>query len=263
MKKYFLIEKPTPVLNISDFLSVFGGRDKKTLKQDSLGHTREIEFIALKNMVFEILSSTPSKYIYKVKCNFYKSTNLYIDVRFGCFLNKKKSPNLKYILNPYKIIKKLNSYINLPYVWGANYSKGIKDLLKYYPLTSQNKDLMKRWTLKGLDCSGLLFDATNGYTPRNTTDLLFYKDSLPIENLNIYEIQKILKPLDLIVFKGHVIVIIDQLTTLESREKIGVYKSNLIIRLNEIIKTKKATNTWKKENDFVINRWLNIDQFCL
>jgi 6-pyruvoyl-tetrahydropterin synthase len=262
MKQYFIVKKPTPVLNISNFLSVFN-LDKKNLKKDPKGHTRELEFIALKNMIFEIIEKTDHAYIYKVKCSFYKSSNLYIDSRFCIFSNKKMKPNLKYNLIPHKIIKKLNSYINLPYIWGANYFKGCVDILKFYPTILKDKKDINRWIFKGLDCSGLLFDVTNGYIKRNTSDLLSYKNKIDIESLNPFEIQKKIKPLDLIVFKGHVIIIIDSITTIESREKKGVYKENLIKRLNEIMKTKTPKNIFENENNFVIRRWIDVDQFLL
>jgi hypothetical protein len=262
MKKYLIIKKPTPVLNISNFLSVFN-KDKKTLKIDHLGHTRELEFIALKDMVFEVIEKTNDLYIYKVKCSFYKSNNLYIDSRFGFFSDSKIITDRKYNLIPHKIIKKLNTCLNLPYIWGANYFKGCVDLLKYYPTILKDKKDINRWIFKGLDCSGLLFDVTNGYLKRNTSDLLSYKEGLEIENLNPYEIQKKIKPLDLIVFKGHVVIILDSITTIESREKKGVYKENLIKRLNEIMNTKTPKNFYRNEEDFVIRRWINIKPFLL
>lgn len=262
MKKYLIIKKPTPILNISNFLSVFN-KDKKTLKKDLSGHTRELEFIALKDMVFEIVEKTNHLYIYKVKCSFYKSNNLYIDSRFCIFSDKKIKTNLKFNLNPQIIIKKLNSNLNLPYIWGANYFQGCSDLLKYYPTILKNKKDINRWIFKGVDCSGLLFDITNGYIKRNTQDLLFYKEGIDIENLSAYEIQKKIKPLDLIVFKGHVVIVLDSITTIESRENIGVYKENLINKLNEIMKTKTPKNNYLNEEAFVIRRWINVDQFLL
>jgi hypothetical protein len=262
MKKYLIIKKPTPVLNTPNFNSVFN-KDKKTLKKDSLGHTRELEFIALKDMIFEIVDKTNHLYIYKVKCSFYKSNNLYIDSRFGFFSDEKSHINIKYNTNPEIIIKKLNSYLNLPYIWGANYFKGCVDLLKFYPTILKDKNDINRWIFKGLDCSGLLFDSTNGYIKRNTSDLLLYKEGIDIENLSAFEIQKKIKPLDLIVFKGHVVIVLDSITTIESRENIGVYKENLIKRLNEILKTKTPKNNYLSENDFVIKRWINVDRFFL
>ena len=59
----------TPVLNTSDFESVFGGNSGTEVKLDSKGLIREMEFIAFPNTLFEILEIIPkdSYDIYKIK----------------------------------------------------------------------------------------------------------------------------------------------------------------------------------------------------
>ena len=57
-KKYLQVKSTAPVLNTSDFQSVFGGDEKNRLKTDEKDHIRNLEFIALKNMIFEIVNKT-------------------------------------------------------------------------------------------------------------------------------------------------------------------------------------------------------------
>jgi len=256
-KRYLKVIKETPILNTDNFRSIFGKENQNSLKTDKKGHIRALEFVALKGMIFKIEKKTPFPYIYKISSTFYNSENLYIDSRFTIPINSFIEVNSHYILNKKKILKNLISYLGEKYIWGANYSKGIIDLLRYYPPSiNLDKDLLNKWILKGTDCSGILFEATNGYTPRNTKDLLNFKEPLLIENFSIKQILKKVKPLDIIVFKGHVVIILDENYTIESRENQGVIKTPIIERLEEIHKTKKPKNFYHNSEDYVIRRWI-------
>ncbi len=256
-KNYLKVIKETPILNTPNFCSIFGGSDKTSLKTDKKGHIKSLEFVALKNMVFQIEKKTTFPYIYKVVSNFYESDNLYIDSRFTIPINlsEKKANPLQHILDPNKILKRLVSHLGKKYVWGGNYSKGVDDLLKFYPPSKNiDKDLLDKWILKGVDCSGILFEATNGFTPRNTENLLNFKKPVHIENLTSNEIAKKVKPLDIIVFEGHVVIVLDKNYTIESRENFGVIKTPIIDRLKEIHKTKIPKNRYLNPQDYVIRR---------
>jgi hypothetical protein len=256
-KKYLKITKPTPILNTANFQQIFGGKDKKNLLVDEQGHIRALEFIALKDMIFEIVNKTSYRFIYEVKCNFYDKPNLYIDSRFAkkinYYITKPKNLNL----SSHEIIKRLNSLLGTKYLWGGNWSKGIIDLLKYYPISNSNKELTDKWQLKGIDCSGFLFEVTNGFTPRNTSELMNYKIPIKIEGLSIKQIIQIIKPLDLILYQGHMIIILDNDFTIESRENFGVVKVPILDRLKELLVSKKPSNTYKNSTNFVIRRWFS------
>src|SRR6187399_3468087 len=58
-KKFAVSILNTPVLNTSDYASVFGGPSGTAVKLDSKGLIREMEFIAFPNTVFEILEVIP------------------------------------------------------------------------------------------------------------------------------------------------------------------------------------------------------------
>jgi len=255
--KYLKVIEETPILNSENFSYTFRKRDLKTLKVDQRDHIREIEFIALRDMIFQMLKKCESPFIYKVKCDFYKNSDLYIDSRFTTFVNNNPSKKTNYCISKKNILQRLKERLGSKYIWGGNFSNGISKLIDYYPPKDKlNNDQKNHWILKGVDCSGLLFEVTNGFTPRNTCDLLHYKESLKIKNLSPLEIKNIVKPLDLIVFKGHVVIVLDKNFTIESRENYGVIKTSILDRLHEIHHTKNPANGYLTPQDYVIRRWV-------
>jgi cell wall-associated NlpC family hydrolase len=155
----------------------------------------------------------------------------------------------------------MKSLIGYPYMWGGNYADGIYSMLNYYqPKNEIDARTKNLWILKGVDCSGLLYQSTAGYTPRNTSSLLNYGDPVNIEDKPFDEILQLLKPLDLIVIKGHVLIVIDENTTIESTPEKGVHTSELKTRLQKIMEEHKPVNEfgkrmWKNK-EFVVRRWL-------
>jgi cell wall-associated NlpC family hydrolase len=127
------------------------------------------------------------------------------------------------------------------------------------------KEEQDRFLLAGLDCSGLLYQATGGWTPRNTAQLLLFGEAVDIAGKSSREIATVLQPLDLIVWNGHVIIVLDQQTAIESRLECGkpgnggVKMTPLSQRLAEIARTRRPVNSWpkgSKQNDlFVVRRW--------
>ncbi|PIP69509.1 MAG: hypothetical protein COW90_10285, partial [Nitrospirae bacterium CG22_combo_CG10-13_8_21_14_all_44_11] len=167
---------PTPVLNTPDFQSVFGGSDGRTLKLTPKNLIEEVEFVALPDTVF-VIEQTIKKNSYeilKVRTEDYPyptQSGYYIDSRFVEKRIEKPQERRRKLPDKNTIIKRLLSpeLLGAIYVWGGNYSKGIPELLEFYkPSGALPEDVLKRWTLKGVDCSGLLYEATSGYTPRNT-----------------------------------------------------------------------------------------------
>ena len=77
----------TPVLNTPDFAAVFGGADGKSLRADSCGHIRALEFIALPGTRFRIEETLQreSRSVYRVTTEDYPypaPTGYYVDSRF-------------------------------------------------------------------------------------------------------------------------------------------------------------------------------------
>ena len=131
-------------------------------------------------------------------------------------------------------------------------------MLDFYPPSKAlDEKTLVTWTFQGLDCSGLLYLATDGCTPRNTSQLVTFGKSLSIKGKSPLEIQKLVKPLDIIVWKGHVIIVLNPEQTIESRAGFGVIVYNFLSRLQEVmdIHQKIPLNRWDPSG-FVINRWI-------
>jgi hypothetical protein len=260
--KYAVSIKYTPVLNTSDYNSVFGYNDGNSVKLDNRGLIGEIEFIALPNTVFEILESISANdhFMYKVITDDYpyKNSLLFVDSRFVKLLNSKPPYRTIENLSDENIISNLNSLNGLMYMWGGNTPNGISELLDYYPPKSEiSENIKSLWKLKGVDCSGLLYYATVGATPRNTSSLITFGDSVNINGLNAEQISNIVQPLDLIAWDGHVVIVLDNQTTIESTPDRGVHKTNLLSRLKYILKDRNPVNDWNTTSGkrFVIRKW--------
>jgi len=86
-------------------------------------------------------------------------------------------------------------------------------MLSFYKPTSSlslaTAKVQDKWILKGVDSSGLLYYATNGYTPRNSSSLVSYGNPVRIAGLKVEEIIQKVEPLDIIVWIGHTGVILN------------------------------------------------------
>lgn len=259
---YALAIEPTPVLNSPDFASVFGGSDGVTVKTDNQGLIREMEFIALPGTVFDLLGEFDhgSYKIFKVECKEYEyNTELFIDSRFVEL--KAKRPNERLITLPSKseIYKFLDNVIGNRYCWGGNYNGGIQKLIELYKPTGEiPQSLQNEWMLKGCDCSGLMYEATNGFTPRNTSKLVNYGEPVEIEGLTAGEITAKLKPLDMLVWNWHVIYVYDEKSSIQSSlSRGGVVKMDLLETVAGLMESRTPVNDYNNSTGdrFVVRRW--------
>lgn len=276
-ERYAVAKIPTPVLNTPDFVSVFGGKDGTTLKTDRCGMVRELEFIALPKTVFSIVSEikSASSTIYQVETDEYPvkyETKLYVDSRFVTLQNvihdvkqgTKPFARVKILPKKEIILSRLYDLTGNRYVWGGNVSIGVADLENLFYKGQPQKNGSER-ILSGVDCSGLLYQATDGYTPRNTWQLINYGKAIKIAGKSVDEIIKILHPLDLIVWNGHVVVVLNRETAIESRLLCGINMSSGVIttplktRLLEVIKRRKPVDSLDLKSAvgrfFVVRRW--------
>lgn len=261
--KYAIAVLNTPVLNTSDFESVFGGADGTTVKLDNKGLIREMEFIAFPNTLFEILEIIPKgdHSIFRIKTTDYPytSADLFIDSRFVKTTDSLPDDRKHTLPDKAGILNKLNSLDGYSYMWGGNCGDGIEQLLEFYqPASELDNSTKSLWCLKGVDCSGLIYQATNGSTPRNTSSLINYGTGLDIAGSSASEIAAMLQPLDLIVWSGHVIIVYDENTVIESTGDAGVHKSDLLSRMKNIMKEKTPVNDWGSTSGkrFVVRRWI-------
>lgn len=271
-QRYGVARLPTPVLNTPDISSVFGEADGSTLKTDRCGMVRNLEFIAIPATVFSIISELRFDIttVYQVETTEYTAPTgikLYIDSRFIKIHETEPVPRKKILPPKQQILSTLRDSIGNHYVWGGNVSSGVPALreLFYKDAISKDSTINSFRTLAGVDCSGLLYQATDGWTPRNTSQLVKYGTGVKITGRSADEILKLLKPLDLIVWNGHVVIVLSQDIAIESRldcEKIsksGVVTTPLKQRLDEILRFRKPVDRWKEKGisgaSFVIRRW--------
>ena len=262
---YAIAKYDCPVLNTYKFKEVYGGKSGSSLQKSNSGLVKPLEFVAYPGTVFEIIDSVKNEgtLIYKVKTDEYpiilEGDNLYIDSRFVKLSNEKTESLKKECPSKEHIYSFFDKAENAFYVWGGNNIKGIDKMLEFYPPTGKlNSEDKLTWEMKGLDCSGLIYEATNAYSPRNTHQLVNFGEPVEIKGLTASKIKSILKPLDIIVWKGHVIIVYDENTTIESSHSAnGVVKKNLMTILNNLMSKRSPENKWNdnNKNSFVIRRW--------
>ena len=253
----FAIAKlPTPILNTPDFEHIFGGSDGATLPLDDQGLLRAVETVALPGTKFA-LHEKYGPHVARITTHEYPGDKLFVDTRFLTKADAATPERAKKLPSTTQIIHALKSHLGASYVWGGSWM-GIPQMLDFYPPAKPlTNTALTIWTFHGLDCSGILYLATNGCTPRNTSELVTFGKSLPIENKSPKEIAQLLKPLDLIVWKGHVLVLLNPEQTIESRRGFGVVTADLQDRLQEICSDREPANSWSAEKKcFVINRWI-------
>lgn len=247
----------TPVLNTPDFKRIFSG----AIKLDPCRGVRPIEFVALKGTLFTV-SETLEKdgvAVYRVTSNDYpypSKTGLFIDARFvrkwvgGVLADRQRQlPPLA------EIQRRLVAAVGRPYVWGGNLKDGVPLLRSLYPQGDP---------LYGVDCSGLLYEATDGFTPRNTSALIAHGEVVPVDGLSAKEIARKLKPLDLLVWKGHVMMVLDEDSIIQSRMGCsgegGVVVAEKEAALRRLMQSRKPVDLYPggraAEESFMVRRWL-------
>lgn len=259
----------TPVLDTPDFIAVFGGKDGKSLLKDDCGQLRSLEFVALPGTVFSIEAELKGykRKIYRVETTAYpypSKRGYFVDAGFVA-LHKNRPPERTATL-PAKeeLIKTLKSRVGSRYVWGGNSPDGVGRLLSWYPPaegSSLSQADINLWQLAGVDCSGLLYEATDGYTPRNTSALVNYGKGVAVAGKSREVITAALKPLDLLVWPGHVLIVIDDNNVIESRLVCSEPDKGVRIRpladvLSDVMKRRKPADAIKNGGgEFVVRRW--------
>ena len=190
----------------------------------------------------------------------------YLDSRFIEKKDKKPNEVIHKLPDISTIYKNLLSAVDSHYIWWGSYYQWIPEINDFYPTPSTvelTKDEQEYKLLKGVDCSWLLWQATNGYTPRNTSWLLTFWESVNITWNTISQIISKVKPLDLIVRQWHVIIILSNEYAIESiwKENFewGVEIVKLEERLQDIFTRRQPVNEWNEstlpnKEKFVIRR---------
>ena len=269
---YGVARSAAPVLNTPAFSSIFGGADGKTLKTDRCGQVRELEFIALPGTVFSIRAEIRdgATTVLRVETEDYPmpdGTSLYVDSRLVELREEKPAPRTRQLPALPDIVATLKASLGRPYVWGGNVAGGVSELIELFYGGEVPATARRQLTLAGLDCSGLLYQATGGWTPRNTSQLLSFGKAVRVAGNSLEEMVVRLEPLDLAVWNGHVIIVLDRDTVIESRLECGrpgnggVVMTPLRQRLTKIMRTRRPLDAWpadsKQRDVFVVRRWFS------
>ncbi len=264
---------PTPVFHTPGIADLFGGNTGKALRLDSCGQMRELEFVAFPGTVFHIEETISSGrlLIYRVTTDEYPyptDKGYFIESRFVKVTDQNPTARPRRLPSRKEVIENLVAARGINYVWGGNFRKGIPQLLALYPVPPGHKlssGAAAHRQLQGVDCSGLLYEATNGYTPRNTSALVKYGTPVSIANADMEHIIRSLEPLDLIVRQGHVMIVLDKERLIESRlgcrgNNGGVRIRPLSAALKELLQEKIPVDSLddasaKGGKGFVIRRW--------
>ncbi len=262
----------TPVFSDPSFPKLFGGKSGKTLQSDRCGQLRSLEFIAPPGSLFTVIGAVPGSAppVWKVTTAEYPypaRKGYFVDPRFLIPATAQSPQRLRSLPAEEEILSRLRSSVGAPYVWGGNVRNGIPELLKLYPpATPLPVAAGAAWSLAGLDCSGLLYEATDGFTPRNTSSLIGYGIPVPLAGKDPRAIVALLKPLDLIVWNGHVMIVLDNGEVIQSRLQCGapgnggVILQPLLGSLTQLMKVRHGVDLYppppeKDKKLFVVRRW--------
>lgn len=248
---YAVATAPTPVYN-----SLQTAASSVLTPTDRCGQVRQLEFIAFAGTSFTVVAETMfnRQSVLEVSTPSYRPPpGVRLFVAAASLERHAEQPPLPSPPLPAaeELVGRLRSAVGLPYVWGGNLREGIS--------------IGQTRTYAGLDCSGLLYEATGGLTPRNTADLVAYGQAVPISGLSLDQLVKRLKPLDLIVWKGHVVIVADRGQAIESvllcgqPGNGGVRLTPLRQRLQEIMASRQGVDRWPEQEGrhqlFVVRRW--------
>jgi len=254
--RYAVATVATPVLNTPDFKKYFSG----SIALDPCKGVRPIEFVALPGTLFRVQAELEKDGVpvYRVTTNDYpypSTTGYFVDARFVKLMAPPVAERPRRLPGLDEIRQRLVATLGKPYVWGGNVKDGLPQLLKYYPQAD---------TLSGVDCSGLLYQAADGFTPRNTSALTSFGKPVAVAGLSAEQIAEQLQPLDLIVWKGHVMIVLDKDSFIESTMGCeggggSVHLTPLRSGLRHLMKRRQPADAFPKgaaaAKAFVVRRW--------
>lgn len=208
---------------------------------DSRGHPMAYETVLIEEMTGQVVEEFLNTF--KVKFNFYP---------FPIYVLKEHVKKTQETCNFEKLMyqeikKRLESCIGKPYLWGGNHVNLTSSFIHKFSISKKSKRELRAIKLEGLDCSGLLFYATNFNTPRNTSQLQYFGEPV----LDVEDIQ----PLDLIMTQGHVQIVLDKTHIIQSRQNRGVYVSKIKDEISRLLKKRNLKANVSGLNDFSIRRF--------
>ncbi len=210
--------KPTPLFNTQEIRAIF----TLPFKLDNRFLLNELETILFPCVTVEVFGEGE---VVEVRCKDYPSKiPLFTHRDFldssGKFHEKiRKRPSID------AMVEKLKNLPKLPYIWGGTFPEGVSELFELFkPEKELNGWEWQLFHLRGIDCSGLLYNVTHGTVPRNTGPL--FEICTPIDAPS--------RPLDLIFSPGHVLIYLGDNEVIESVKTHGLRRMDLDNRLETL-----------------------------
>lgn len=194
---------------------------------DATGLYRGLEMIAFPGTVFQVHGRVNS-FLQVSTAEYPSGSPLFVEA--SCLRVTEALERPKKMPDPKAILAILQSRIGTPYLWGGNVASGVFISEK----TFKNPFEKRLHQLEGVDCSGLLYEATGGCVPRNTSDLWSFGEEV-----------RDVKPLDIFVLKNHVWILLNKEWVIESKHDWG----------GVVVHPLKRRLSWINE-PFVIRRFL-------
>ncbi len=239
--KFAIAALPTPIFN-DPSLDEFLGHKNGSLSINQKGRLAYLEMIAFEGTFFSVHEAVTS-YVYRVTTEEYPAQYpLYVDCR--SLKSIPEIPTQKKTCPPKeKILEILLLQKGRPYLWGGNLGKPLSIMQDWYPSPfplSPYEQMVK--TFNGIDCSGLIYLASGGYTPRNTSAMVGFGRAVQIERKPYSSWN--LQPLDLILDLGHVAIVIDDTWSIQSKEKMGVFLIRTKDLIDSLLRRKTPKDHW-------------------
>jgi cell wall-associated NlpC family hydrolase len=246
--------EPVPVFSVQSHPALLARRDDSALPRDRCGQVRSLEFIALPATPFRLhdCRRDGATTICRVTTDAYAAPagkDLYLDASLLSLVREQPTARRSALPSREVLLRRLAERVGTPYVWGGNVRPGVRSTTGY--------------AFRGLDCSGLLYEASDGFTPRNTSELVRFGKGLRVAGLSAAELAARLQPLDLLVWDGHVIIVLDGGRTVESRLECGAAgHGGVVIRplaetLSRLLAERGAVDEWPAGGGkfFTVRRW--------
>jgi len=264
---FAVAEGPVPVYSSQRFQESIGSPLQLTKNRLYLGQL----FTAFPGTVFRVRGRVrgPWSLVYRVTTREYPcpATGCWLDARLVTVRRERpperevRMPDVKTILSRLEGLEKKH----LRYCWGCNFPGGVPNNLALY---GQDRVTASShiWLMAGGDCSGILYWATDGATPRNTAEMLSYGRGVPVKGLSAAHLAQRLKPLDLVVWQGHVLIVVGggqilEAINLHKKKRVQrIMRTAAVDRLWDIMRRMRPVNNYYRDplpvkKKFVVRRW--------
>ncbi len=215
---FAITKEYTPLFNTERINEIFNSN----LAFDHRYLLPQVESVLFPNTSLEVLKDCNVSFEVKVK-EYPSPYPLFVDKRSILITKDRKNERDKICPTKETFLQRLLHFPKCSYIWGGTNPYGILQWIDYYPPKRALSSFeFAHWIFRGVDCSGLLYHVTDGFTPRNTKDLYMFG----------YEVKEP-KPFDLILCPGHVLIALPHEKVIECRHLNGVAINSLKERLKE------------------------------